>query len=157
VLILFSACEKQDSVTSRKEKEGNYEESICHFKSFEATVPEGWIGSGNTTQFFYNESYPATYLLIGEASDPEEDIAKNLELFEGTSFYKNRIQFVYETYDKDKVSGTLINERLEKNLFFSGYFIKDSSAYIFCVSESFDKKNYITELTDDVYSSITFK
>lgn len=157
VLIVPSSCGKQTPKNaSKKDVEEQNAESLCHFKKFEVTIPGGWIGSGNTTKFYYNDAYPAAYLIVGENVDPEEDIAKNLELFEGTMFYRNKIKFIYETYENEKVTGTLVNERLERNMYFSGYYLEEPDAYIFGVCESYEDKNYIMELTDYVYSSIDY-
>ncbi|MCQ2488437.1 MAG: hypothetical protein MJ143_04080 [Clostridia bacterium] len=147
IILIFGGCNRKNDCEQEAEP-------LSHFKSFEVSVPSGWISSGNTTKFYYNDTYPATYLLIGEDVEPEEDIAKNLELFESTSFYQNKIKFVYEVYEGEKVSGVLVNERLEKNLCFTGYYLEVPKAYIFCVSESFENKDFIAELVDDVYSSL---
>ena len=154
-MFLFSSCAINSSDTPKNESAtSSAESSICHFSGFEVSIPSGWTGAGNTTKFYCHELHPSTYLLVGDDSNPEEDIAKNLELFESTKFYKNKIKFVYEIYDDEFVSGVLVNERLERDLYFSGYYLKKPSAYIFCACETSEDKDFCLELVKNVYSSL---
>lgn len=128
---------------------------ICHLRSMEVELPDGWAGTGNTTKFCQSDSCPTTYMLIGEDCDPETDIAKTLELFLGQDFYKDRVQFVYGTSDGESVSGILLNERLNKNYCFFGYYLKRPKAYIFCLSSDLSQKDRVKELAEYVYESRT--
>lgn len=127
---------------------------ICHFKNFEVAVPTEFIGLGNTTMFFTSEEHEGIFLIIGETADYEEDVSKNLSLFESTKFYKNKIKFAYSNLEDESFNGTLYNERLDKNYYFVGRLIQNPELYIFGMCEFETDEEYTRELVADVYSSL---
>ena len=82
----------------------------CHLNTIEVALPKSFVGCGNTTKFYESQQYPGICILIGENCDTEDDIAKNLELFRGTDFYKNRIRFEYDNKieNNEYVTGILL-------------------------------------------------
>lgn len=128
----------------------------CHLNSIEVALPKSFVGCGNTTKFYESQEYSGICILIGENCDAEDDVAKNLELFRGTDFYKNRIRFEYSDNNLENdeyVSGILKNDRLNTDLYFSGYFMKEPSAYIFCLCDNEDDRSKIEELANEIYDS----
>lgn len=128
----------------------------CHLKSIEVALPKGFVGCGNTTKFCDSQQYPGICILIGEDCDAEDDIAKNLELFRGTDFYRNRIRFEYSVDNEENseyVAGVLKNDRLNTDLYFSGYFMMEPSAYIFCLCDNEDDKAVVEEIANEIYDS----
>lgn len=128
----------------------------CHLKTIEVALPKSFVGRGNTTKFCDSQLYPGICILIGEDCDAESDIAKNLELFRGTDFYRNRIRFEYSV-DKEGsseyVAGVLKNDRLNTELYFSGYFMMEPRAYIFCFCDNEDDKSFVKEIANEIYDS----
>ena len=111
----------------------------CHLKSIEVALPKGFVGCGNTTKFCDSQQYPGICILIGEDCDAEDDIAKNLELFRGTDFYRNRIRFEYSVDNEENseyVAGVLKNDRLNTDLYFSGYFMMELCFVMFFSNKS---------------------
>ena len=142
MVLLLSSC-------SRTAKNNH---NICHLVTADIELPSGWNGGGNTTRFYTNDNYPDTYVLVGETSDPEEDIKKNLELFLSTEFYRNKIEFCFDESD-ELVSGILKNNRLEEEYYFYGCFVEDPAVYVFCMCKSEESKSEIKAIRDYAYES----
>lgn len=154
-LVSFFGCTSSQS-PNINEYPSDVQSNKCHLNTIEVALPKNWTGSGNTTKYYENQELPGTCILIGENCEEEEDIAKNLELFRGTDFYRNRIEFEYyenSSNNEEYVSGILKNNRLNTKLYFCGFYINSPKAYIFCLCENKQDMTFAKELVNEMYAT----
>lgn len=154
-LACFFGCSSSQS-PNVNEYSSDVQSNKCHLNTIEVALPKNWVGSGNTTKYYENLQMPGICILIGENCVFEEDIAKNLELFRGTDFYRNRIRFEYDenkAENEEYVSGILKNDRLHTDLYFCGFYIENPVAYIFCLCDEKQDMSFAKELVNEMYNS----
>lgn len=156
-VLLLAAC-SDGTTPTEKERAGDSAAAMAtaHFPTFELSVPADWTARGNVGKVYEGAS---CFLLAGpvEETNAEESIAKNLELFFNTEYYRSQVGFRYDRFETvgtamTRVEGALQNGRTGDTLRFSGGYCTAPDAY-FLYFWSPDSASPGTALAEATYES----
>lgn len=132
MLVTLSACSSKTGETPSASVTRSGMVTV-HFPQFELDVPEGWTARGNISKVYEGDGL---FLLVGpvEEGSVEESAAAALELFYNTEFYREQIQFQYDSFSPGSstltpVKGTLQNGKNGESLPFAGAYSETPAAY----------------------------